>query len=159
MNLRIVLRSLGMLLVCECITLFVPTLTALFYQDGDLSSFLLTMLIILACGVPLLLIKPKDQNIYPKEGFAIVAIGWLLISFFGAFPFYFSGAIPSFVDAFFETVSGFTTTGSSILTDVESLPKCVLFWRSFTHWVGGMGVLVFLLTILKMGNGSHMNFA
>ena len=103
-----------MLLVCECITLIVPILTALVYQDGDLSSFLFTMLVILACAIPLMLIKPKDKNIYPKEGFAIVAIGWLLISFFGALPFYFSGAIPSFIDAFFESSSGFTTTGSTI---------------------------------------------
>lgn len=155
MNLKIVLRSLGMLLVCECITLFVPTLTALFYQDGDLSSFLLTMLIILACGVPLLLIKPKDQNIYPKEGFAIVAIGWLLISFFGAFPFYFSGAIPSFVDAFFESSSGFTTTGSTILTEIASLPHGIALWRCFTHWVGGMGILVLTIALLpSMGMGS-----
>ena len=144
-----------MLLVCECITLIVPILTALIYQEGDLSSFLFTVLVILACAIPLMLIKPTDKNIYPKEGFVIVAIGWLLISLFGALPFYFSGAIPSFIDAFFESSSGFTTTGSTILNEIESLPHGILLWRSFTHWVGGMGILVLTIAILpSMGMGS-----
>ncbi|MBE6023837.1 MAG: TrkH family potassium uptake protein [Cellulosilyticum sp.] len=155
MNLKIVLRSLGMLLVCECLTLLVPTITALIYKDGDLSSFIFTMFILLACAIPMLLIKPKDKNIYPKEGFAIVAIGWLLISFFGALPFYFSGAIPSLIDAFFESSSGFTTTGSTILSEIESLPHGILLWRCFTHWVGGMGILLLTIALLpSMGMGS-----
>lgn len=155
MNLRIVLRSLGMLLACECLTLIPSTLVALFYGDGDFLSFIFTMLIIICFASVLMLIKPKNKTIYPKEGFAIVAIGWILISFFGAFPFYFSKAIPSFIDAFFESSSGFSTTGSTLLTDVESLPRGILFWRSFTHWVGGMGILVLTIAILpSMGMGS-----
>lgn len=155
MNLKIVLRSLGMLLVCECLTLLLPLATSLIYRDGDTKSFLLTMLIIILCAIPMLLIKPTDKNIYPKQGFAIVAIGWLLISFFGALPFYISGAIPSFIDAFFESSSGFTTTGSTILTEIESLPHGILLWRSFTHWVGGMGILVLTIALLpSMGMGT-----
>ena len=155
MNLKIVLRSLGMLLVCECITLVIPLITALIYQDGDFSAFLMTMVALLLVAIPLMFIKPKDKNIYPKEGFTIVALGWLLISFFGAFPFYLSGAIPSFVDAFFESSSGFTTTGSTILNEIQSLPHGILLWRSFTHWVGGMGILVLTIAILpSMGMGS-----
>lgn len=144
-----------MLLVCESLTLIPSTLIALFYGDGDVSAFLFTILFILCFGIPMMMVKPKNKNIYPKDGFAIVAIGWLLISFFGAFPFYFSGAIPSFVDAFFESSSGFTTTGSTILSEIESLPRGILFWRSFTHWVGGMGILVLTIAILpSMGMGS-----
>ncbi len=144
-----------MLLVCECLTLLVPLVTSLIYRDGDTTSFLLTMLIIALCAIPMLLIKPTDKNIYPKEGFAIVAIGWLLISFFGALPFYISGAIPSFIDAFFESSSGFSTTGSTILCEIESLPHGILLWRSFTHWVGGMGILVLTIALLpSMGMGT-----
>ena len=155
MNLKIVLRSLGMLLVCEAITLLLPLITAFIYKDGDFSAFLMTIFIILIFAIPMVLIKPKDKNIYPREGFAIVAIGWLLISFFGAFPFYLSQAIPSFVDAFFESSSGFTTTGSTILNEIQSLPHGILLWRSFTHWVGGMGILVLTIAILpSMGMGS-----
>lgn len=144
-----------MLLVCECLTLLVPLVTSLIYRDGDTASFLLTMLIIALCAIPMLLIKPTDKNIYPKEGFAIVAIGWLLISFFGALPFYISGSIPSFIDAFFESSSGFSTTGSTILCEIESLPHGILLWRSFTHWVGGMGILVLTIALLpSMGMGT-----
>ena len=155
MNLKIVLRSLGILLICEAIALLPATLVALFYQDGDLPAFLITIGILLVVGTMLSLIKPTSQNIYPRDGFAIVAIGWLLISFFGAFPFYISGAFPSFVDSFFESSSGLTTTGSSVLTAVEGLPHGILFWRSFTHWIGGMGILVLTIAILpSLGTGS-----
>lgn len=155
MNLRIVLRSLGMLLVCESLALVPSTLVALLYGDGDFTSFLLTIGLVLCAGLPLLFIKPKSKNIYARDGFAIVALGWLLISFFGALPFYFSQAIPSFVDCFFESSSGFTTTGSSILNVIEGLPRGILFWRSFTHWVGGMGILVLTIAILpSLGVGS-----
>jgi trk system potassium uptake protein TrkH len=106
------------------------------------------MIIILIASLFFINIKPKNTRIYPREGFAIVAIGWLVVSLFGSLPFYLSGAIPSFIDCFFETVSGFTTTGSTILTNVEALPRGLLFWRSFTHWMGGMGVLVLTLAIL-----------
>lgn len=155
MNLKIVLRSLGMLLVCESLTLLPPTIVSLIYKDGDFSAFLYTILLILFFGIPMILIKPQNNNIFPKDGFTIVALGWLLISLFGALPFYFSGAIPSFVDAFFESSSGFTTTGSTLLSEIESLPRGILFWRSFTVWVGGMGILVLTIALLpSMGMGS-----
>jgi len=102
----------------------------------------------LSVSLVLYFIKPRATDIYARDGFAIVAFGWILLSFFGALPFVISGAIPSMVDAFFESVSGFTTTGSSILTNVEILPRGILFWRSFTHWVGGMGVLILMLAVL-----------
>lgn len=104
-----------------------------------------------------LLKRPKQAVFYAKDGFVSVGLSWVALSVMGALPFVISGSIPHPVDALFETVSGFTTTGSSILSDVEALPKCMLFWRSFTHWVGGMGVLVFMLTILPMSGGYHMN--
>nr|WP_330401016.1 TrkH family potassium uptake protein [Sporanaerobium hydrogeniformans] len=155
MNLKIVLRSLGMLLICESIALLPPTLVAFIYGDGDLPAFLITIGIVLAVGSILSLIKPTSKNIYARDGFAIVALGWLLMSFFGAFPFYISGAFPSFIDSFFESSSGLTTTGSSILSAVEGLPHGILFWRSFTHWVGGMGILVLTMAILpSLGTGS-----
>jgi trk system potassium uptake protein TrkH len=144
-----------MLLVCEVLALLPATLVALFYRDGDLPAFLITIGIILAVALPLICIRPNSRTILARDGFVIVALGWLLMAFFGAFPFYLSRAIPSFVDCFFESCSGFSTTGSSILTVIEGLPHGVLFWRSFTHWVGGMGILVLTIAILpSLGMGS-----
>jgi trk system potassium uptake protein TrkH len=112
-------------------------------------SFLISAAIALAIGMLFrVLSKPNSRLIYAREGFAIVAYAWLLMSAIGALPFVIGGAIPSYVDAFFETVSGFTTTGASILTDVEALDKCMLFWRSFTHWIGGMGILVLVTAVV-----------
>ncbi len=144
-----------MLLICEAIALLPSILVALIYKDGDLFSFLITLGIVLAVGLCLSLIKPTVKTIYARDGFAIVALGWLLMSFFGCLPFYISGAIPSLVDSFFEACSGFTTTGSTILSSIEGLPRGILFWRSFTHWVGGMGILVLTIAILpSLGTGS-----
>lgn len=148
MNFGMVLRSLGILLACEAVAMVPSLLVAFIYGQNDASAFIITIVMLLACGIIAATTKPKSKNIYARDGFAIVAIGWLLISFFGALPFVFSGAIPSIVDSFFEASSGLTTTGASILTDVEALPKGILFWRSFTHWIGGMGVLVMTLAIL-----------
>ena len=150
-----VLKNLGILLVCEALAMFPSLIVASIYGEKSVWAFFYTILLLLIIGVPSGFIKPKNKGIYVREGFAIVAIGWLLVSFFGAFPFYFSGVIPSLVDSFFEASSGFTTTGASILQQIEGLPRGILFWRSFTHWVGGMGVLVLTMAILpSAGTGA-----
>ena len=155
MNLKLVLRSLGILLVCEAISIIPSLIISTIYRDGDFGSFLVTIIIISIIALILLSIKPDSKKIYPRDGFAIVAFGWILISLLGALPFYLSRAIPSFIDAFFESSSGFTTTGASILLQIEGLPHGILFWRSFTHWVGGMGILVLTIALLpSMGIGS-----
>ena len=129
--------------------MLLPLITSLIYKESCTKDFLISMGIALVVGFALTLIfKPGSKVIYAKEGFVIVSLAWLALSIVGALPFYISGEIPSFVDAFFETVSGFTTTGASILTDVEAMSKGLLFWRSFTHWVGGMGVLVFVMAVI-----------
>lgn len=129
--------------------LMIPSLiVSLIYPGYDLLSFVITILLILLVGVILSMIKPKSDEINAMEGLAIVVLGWVGFSAFGSLPFIISGAIPSVVDAFFETVSGFTTTGATLLLDIESIPKGLLFWRSFTHWIGGMGILVFTLALL-----------
>lgn len=155
MNYAMVLKNLGILLICETIAMFPSLLVSIGHKGTDEMAFVFTMAITGILGFLTLLIKPRNKNLYARDGFAVAAIGWILISFFGALPFVFSGAIPSLVDAFFEASSGFTTTGASILRDVEILPKGILFWRSFTHWVGGMGVLVLTMALLpSIGSGS-----
>lgn len=148
MNFGMVLRSLAILLTCEGIVMIPSLLVAIIHRGYDAKAFAITIEILLSLGVLGLIKQPKNKNIYTRDGFAIVAIGWLLTSFFGALPFVISGAIPSIVDSFFESSSGFTTTGATIITNIEALPHGILFWRSFTHWVGGMGVLVMTLAIL-----------
>ena len=128
----------------------------LIYREKSAWAIFATMLLCLVIGVPMVLLKrPKQAVFYAKDGFVSVGLSWVVLSVMGALPFVISGSIPHPVDALFETVSGFTTTGSSILSDVEALPKCMLFWRSFTHWVGGMGVLVFMLTTSDVRRLSH----
>ena len=154
MNYRMLGYLLGLILTAEAALMLAPASVSLAYGES-VFPFLITMGIVLLVAIPFVLQKPKNMRIYAKEGFVCVALGWLLLSAFGAIPFVLSGAIPHYVDAFFETVSGFTTTGASILTAVEGLPMGILFWRSFTHWVGGMGVLVFVLAILpSVGNNT-----
>lgn len=148
MNFGMVLRSLAILLTCEGLVMIPSLFVAMIYGGYDAKAFAITIGILLSLGVLGLFKRPKNKSIYTRDGFAIVAIGWLLTSFFGAIPFVISGAIPSMADSFFEASSGFTTTGATILTNVEALPHGILFWRSFTHWVGGMGVLVMTLAIL-----------
>lgn len=147
MNFRMIFKSLGFVLFVEAGCMIPSLLVALYYGQGDAPSFLVSMLILFIIGFGLHHIKTATTNIFARDGFAIVALGWLLVSAFGTLPFLISGAIPSVIDAFFESVSGFSTTGSSILKDVESLPKGIIFWRSFTHWMGGMGVLVLMLAV------------
>ncbi len=152
MNKRLLCHIVGNVVrVCGALMLL-PVAVSLILHSGDTVPLLLSMLITVAVGTALALIQPRRDTLRAREGFAIVAFSWLLVSFLGGLPFYFSGYVPSLVDCFFETVSGFTTTGATILTDVEALPKGLLFWRSFTHWAGGMGVLVLSLALIpKMG--------
>ena len=156
MNYRMIACVMGRILLTEAALMALPLLTALSYGESPW-PFLLTMLLLTLIGAPLGWRVPKDTALYARDGFAVVAAAWVLMSAFGALPFTLSGDIPDFVDAFFETVSGFTTTGASILTAVEPLHKGVVFWRSFTHWVGGMGVLVFVMAILPMSDGHGMH--
>ncbi len=153
MNKRMIAYVQGMLMICEAGLLLLPLIVALIYAESTIPSFLITMAILCAGGLILIKFKPKDKTIYASDGLVIVALGWIVMSVFGALPFYISGEIPSYIDALFETVSGFTTTGSSILSDVEVLSKSILFWRSFTHWIGGMGVLVFVMAVLPLAGG------
>ena len=150
MNKKMIFSTLGQLTLSEAVLMIFPLITALIYKETSTTiAFLISIAIATSIGLSLYLgCKTNNKIIYAKEGFIIVAFGWLIMSVIGAVPFVISGDIPSYVDAFFETVSGFTTTGASILTDVESLSHGSLFWRSFTHWIGGMGVLVFIMAIL-----------
>ena len=159
MNKALVVRLLGAILMIEAAAMLPSLAVALLYGDGDALALAISIVIIVAVALPAwLLVKPKDSNLRAREGFAVVGLGWVLLSLFGALPFVISGVIPHYVDAVFETVSGFTTTGASIMTQIEGQPRGVIFWRSFTHWIGGMGVLVFMLALLpKMtGRTSHL---
>ncbi len=158
MNYRVVAYILGWVLNIEAGLMMLPFIVAIIYGEINKGmSFVWVALGSVLVGTLLVIKKPKDTNFYLKEGFVTVALSWIMMSVVGALPFVINGDIPHFVDAFFETVSGFTTTGASILSDVEALAQCSLFWRSFTHWIGGMGVLVFLLAIIPMAGGTHMN--
>ena len=157
MNYSIVFYIIGWILNFEAAFMVLPMVVALIYRESEVWCFLATMAVCLMVGMLLVRRKPKNQIFYVAESFVAVSLSWVLLSVMGAVPFVLSGYIPNPIDALFETVSGFTTTGASILSNVEQLPKCLLFWRSFTHWIGGMGVLVFLLSVLPMVGGSHMN--
>jgi len=150
MNYRMIFYVLGSVMKVEGLLMLLPLCTGLFYGEPVLKTFGLTMAILLALGFLLTWKRPARQSFYAKEGFLVVALGWVVLSFFGALPFWWSGEFGRFADCFFEAVSGFTTTGATVLTDVEAISRGLLMWRSFTHWVGGMGVLVFLLAILPM---------
>ena len=159
MNYKLVFRLLGRLMVMEA-GLMIPSLAvALLYGGGDAPAFLLAIGITSFAGALLsFLLKPEREDLTARDGMAVAGLSWVILSFFGGLPFVLSGAIPHMMDAYFEAVSGFTTTGSTILTEIEHLPRGVLFWRSFTHWIGGMGVLVFTLAVLPRlsGRTSHL---
>ena len=157
MNYSMIRYTLGWLLLFEAGFFTVPLITALCYTERATFAFLLAILICGAAGYLLIFKKPKNTAIYAKDGLVIVALSWITLSLFGALPFLFTGSTRSFVDALFETVSGFTTTGASIFSEVESLPRSILMWRSFTHWVGGMGVLVFIMAFLPLSGGHNMH--
>jgi len=154
MNRKMVFFLIGRILLLEGGLLLLPLFVSVYYWDGGQLPFLLTIALCVGLGLLLnKLCRTDNQVIFAKEGFLITALAWLCVSALGALPFVVSGAIPSFVDAFFETVSGFTTTGASILTDVEAMSRSMLFWRSFTHWIGGMGVLVLMVAIMPNLSG------
>lgn len=157
MNYAMIAYVIGWILNCEGFLMLLPCLTAVIYQETAGFSFAAAMALCFLFGVPLTVRKPKNMVFYTKEGFVSVSLSWIVLSVMGSLPFLFSGSITNPVDALFETVSGFTTTGASILSDVEALPRCILFWRSFTHWIGGMGVLVFILSLLPLTGSYHMN--
>lgn len=158
MNFEIVRYIMGWILKFEAGFLLLPAVVGIIYQERRAAvCFLLTSLLCLAIGYLLSRKKPARFELYTREGFAVVALGWIVLSIFGALPFYLTRDIPSYVDALFETISGFTTTGASILSNVEALTHASLFWRSFTHWIGGMGVFVFIMAILPLMGGSTIN--
>ena len=158
MNYKMVGFVLGRIFLIEAALMLFPMGCAAIYGEWSVVlSFLWPTLIVLVLGLITSLRTPQNTKIYARDGLAIVALVWVLMSVFGAMPFVISGEIPSFADAFFETVSGFTTTGSTILTDVEALSHGTLFWRSFSHWIGGMGVLVFAMAVLPMTDGRAMH--
>ena len=149
MNIRLVVNLLGKALAVEGALMLPSLLVSLYYDGGDWLALLLAAMLVSAVGGALaMLVRPHNDNLRAREGFAAVALIWVFMSMLGALPFYFHGSIPVYTDCFFETVSGFTTTGATILKDVEALPRGLLFWRSFTHWVGGMGVLVLSLALI-----------
>lgn len=157
MNFKIVSYFLGWVLKIEAAAMAIPCLIALIMHENSWGWILLSIAISLALGIPMTLKKEDRGRFYAREGYVITALGWILLSLIGALPFFLSGAIPNYLDAVFEIVSGFTTTGSTILYDVEHLGYGLLFWRSFSHWLGGMGVLVLLLSLLPANGGYNMS--
>ena len=157
MNYAIILYILGCVLKFESAFLLLPMLVGILYHESAAISYFAIAVICFILGFLLTRKKPGSSNLYTRDGFVAVSLSWIVMSIFGAIPFVLSGDIPSYVDALFETISGFTTTGASILNNVEILSHASLFWRSFSHWIGGMGVFVFIMAILPMMGGSTMN--
>ncbi|WIV11031.1 TrkH family potassium uptake protein [Proteiniborus sp. MB09-C3] len=159
MNYGIVIKVLGNLLLFEAIAFLPPLTVSLFTGEKDLFAFIYSILILLLIGFPMSRVNVTNKRVKARDALLIVTLGWVFASFFGSLPFVFSGSIPSIVDAFFETVSGFTTTGATLVQNVEALPKGIIFWRSFTHWIGGMGILVLTIAILPaIGVGGYQIF-
>ncbi len=157
MNYRMIKYTLAWVLLFEAGFFIVPIVTALIYKEREVFAFALSALICVAVAALMLIRKPKSRVLYAKEGYVIVSMCWVMLSLFGALPFMFSGVTTSYIDAVFETASGFTTTGSSIFAAVEELPYSINIWRCFTHWVGGMGVLVFIMAVLPLSGGQNMH--
>ena len=158
MNKRSIIYILGWVLIVDAVAMQIGTITSLIYGEKEAWYFVLTGVVSAILGVLAIKVKkPKNMVLYQKAGFASTALSWILLSLVGCMPFWLSGEIPSFIDAFYETVSGITTTGATILNDVEALSKGMLMWRSFLHWLGGMGVIVFLLAIIpKLGGQQNI---
>ncbi|MBE6824258.1 MAG: TrkH family potassium uptake protein [Ruminococcaceae bacterium] len=158
MNKRLISYILGWVLVIEGLCMQLSTIVGLIYGEKSFLYFLVIGLSLIVIGALFVIKKPKNHTMHLKDGFASTSLSWIVLSLAGALPLYFSGTIENFVDAFFETVSGFTTTGATIITDIEALDRCMLFWRSFSHFLGGMGVVVFLLALIpKLGGNQSIN--
>ena len=156
MNFRAIVYLLGCVLMVEGAMMGIPVITALIYRESCIAVFLATAVVCALIGFAMVKVSGKPGSFYAKESLIIVAFSWTLMSLLGAVPFVLCGAIPSYVDALFETISGFTTTGATIIGDVEAMPRAVLIWRSATHWIGGMGILVFMIALLPATNGNNM---
>lgn len=157
MNFGFIIYIVGWILNFQGVFLLVPWVVSLIYDEKSGFAFVLSSAISFIIGLLCIRKKPTNKSFYAKEGFVSVAFGWIVLSISGALPFLISGEIPNLFDALFETISGYTTTGATILSDVEALSNCFLFWRSFTHWIGGMGVLVFVLCIVPLAGGNNMH--
>ena len=158
MNYRAVINILGKIMFLEGALMTLPLIVAIIYgETSTYISFVIPICILLGIGLIFGLKKPKNTMLLAKEGLVICGLAWILMSLFGCLPFVISGMIPNYLDAFFETVSGFTTTGSTVMTKIEGNPLGLLFWRSFTHWIGGMGVLTFLMAVVPQGDGQSMH--
>ena len=159
MNYKMIIYILGWVLKIEAASMLIPLICAVCYSENpEIYVWLVCILICALTGVLCSIRQPANKTVYAREGFVSVALSWIFMSLFGALPFIISGHIPNFADAFFEIVSGFTTTGASILTDVEALPKSLIMWRSLSHWIGGMGILVFLMAIVPLSGGGNVHF-
>lgn len=157
MNLKMVVKTIGKLLQAEALFMLLPLFVSIYYKENLLYVYGIVIALLLVTGTVMTLPKVKTRTIYAREGFLIVSLSWILLSFFGALPFVISGEIPSVIDAMFETVSGFTTTGATILVNIEAMSKSLLFWRAFTHWLGGMGIIVFVLAFLPQKDMQSMH--
>ncbi len=158
MNYNMIAYLLGNILHIEGILLSVPVVVAFYYKEElSATSFIAAAIVCLIAGAVLQSREPEDKRIYGREGFIVAALSWIVMSFFGAIPYYLTKSIPGFIDCYFETVSGFTTTGATVLTEIEQLPNAILFWRCFTQWVGGMGILIFMLAIMPMSDDRTMH--
>lgn len=157
MNMSIIIYFLGWVMGIEGALMILPCITAVIYRESSGFYFLGTAVFCSIAGWLLAHKKPKNTVFYARDGFVSVALSWIVLSLFGAMPFWLSREIPLFEDALFEVISGFTTTGASVLPEVESLSRCMLMWRSFTHWIGGMGVLVFILAVLPLAGGYNIH--
>ena len=156
MNIKMIFYTIGRLLKLEAFLLIIPLAVSFIYKEGKYLIYIIPMSLLFSAGIGLTIKKPVKEDLFAKEGFVLVGLSWIIISLFGCLPFIISKTIPSFIDAFFETVSGFTTTGATIMEDVESASKSILLWRALTHWIGGMGILVFILAILPSRNGQNI---
>ena len=156
MNTKSIRFILGWILNIEALLMLLPVATAVVYREEEGIAYALVMAVCAAVGALMTYKKPNNPSFYATEGFVCTALGWILMSAFGCVPFMLTGEIPSFVDAMFEMVSGFTTTGASVVLNVEELSHCTNMWRCFSHWIGGMGILVFLLAVLPLVGGSNM---